>query len=203
MTKEISQLIVGAEKFHQKYFSENGNNLFATLKNGQKPKFLVVCCSDSRVDPALLFDCKPGDLFIVRNVANLIPSYESSNDSAGVAAALQFGILHLGIRNIVILGHSACGGITSLFDKEDEKKDKEFIGKWMENAIPARQKALKLPEMEKSQRVDCCAKLSLENSYKNLLTFPWLKGLIENGELLVHRLFFDIKKGVVENCTKK
>ena len=118
------------------------------MRKGQSPKIMVVCCSDSRVDPAILFGLKPGDLFVVRNVANLIPPYSSDDQFHGVSAALEFGVKDLAVSDIVVLGHAFCGGISALCKRvinenknehytEKKDGDSDFINKWVDIAKPA------------------------------------------------------------------
>ena len=111
MPKEVQSLIEGYRSFRQQYLENNKSRYDQLVHQGQRPKMLVIACSDSRVDPAVLTQAEPGDLFVIRNVANLVPPYEADTTYYhGTSAALEFGICGLGIRHIVICGHSQCGG---------------------------------------------------------------------------------------------
>ena len=107
-------------------------------KRGQKPKAIIISCSDSRVDPAILFGARPGDLFVVRNVANLVPPYQPDDGYHGISAAIEYGVRDLGVREIVVLGHAFCGGIKALCShaQGDEQSDREFITPWIKIAMP-------------------------------------------------------------------
>ena len=145
---------------------------------------MVIACCDSRVDPALILQCKPGDLFIVRNVANIIPPCEKDNGYHGTSAALEFGIRHLNIKQLIILGHSQCGGIEALLNNKQLKQN-DFITRWVS-----------LIETNSSvQDINTISKQSLHHSYQNCLSFPWIKERIKNKELTIHLWFFDIKSG--------
>src|SRR5215510_6877709 len=137
MPHTIEDLIKGYLKFRNDYYLQS-NPLFEQLvSQGQQPKILVVACSDSRVDPALILNTRPGDLFVVRNVANLIPRYEADDHFHGTSAALEFGVCGLKIKHIIVLGHTLCGGIESLVIHSKAIESKQFITKWMKLAEPA------------------------------------------------------------------
>ena len=152
--------------------------------SGQKPEVMVVSCCDSRVDPALIFQCDPGDLFVVRNVANIVPPYELDAKHHGVSAALEFGVCYLNVKHLIILGHSDCGGIHALLNSEALKQN-DFISHWV---------SLLDIDGHQDQDVNSCAKKSLLHSYQNCLTFPWIKSRVEKQILEIHLWFFDIKK---------
>lgn len=198
MPTEINSLIQGYLKFRQKYFT-NDKQLFKQLvKDGQKPKILVVACSDSRVDPSIILNCKPGDLFVIRNVANLIPPCEDTSSYHGTSAALEFAICKLQIRHIIILGHSKCGGISSLFDNSIiDEHDNDFISKWMQIARPAKIKTNQQAD-NLDEKINQCAKYSLINSVGNLLTFEWISERIKKNNLFIHAWYFDLEQGIIE-----
>lgn len=157
------------------------------LANGQNPEIMVVACCDSRVDPALILQCDPGDLFIVRNVANIVPPYEADERHHGTSAALEFGICYLNVKHLIILGHSQCSGIDALLN-ETNLKQNDFISHWVsiirKNSIPTTDH-------------DTFAQTALTHSYQNCLTFPWIKERVAQQQLSVHLWFFDIKKGEI------
>lgn len=188
MPKSLKELVRGYQLFREKY-AEGDNPFMKNLsEKGQSPETIVVSCCDSRVDPALLLQCDPGDLFIVRNVANIVPPYEHDALHHGTSAALEFGICYLKAKNLIILGHSQCGGVEAQL-KKDTLSQNDFISNWTCQVT--------VDEEPSSCTVDGCAKASLVNSYKNALSFPWIKERIERGEFSVHLWFFDIKEGVI------
>jgi carbonic anhydrase len=129
-------------RFQKTYFGDN-NELYKTLRQGQTPKTLLIGCCDSRVDPAIITDCDPGDLFVVRNVANLVAPYNPDKSYHGVSAALEFAVKGLKVQNIIIMGHTKCGGIEALMRGICDSGETEFIGNWMRIAQRAKEKVLK------------------------------------------------------------
>lgn len=197
--KEILKLLIGFRKFRERFF-EKDNHLFDKLSAGQTPKTLIIACSDSRVDPALMTSANPGDLFVVRNVANLVPPYESSSSGRhGVSAAIEFAISRLKVENVVILGHRQCGGIRALVTSE--KTDTEtFIGKWMSIANPARERvfqALGKPTTDSELDLACrsCEMESIAISIDNLKTFPFVQTAISDRQLNILGIYFDLEQG--------
>ena len=192
---DISKFIHGISRFQKQHFGENPD-LADQLKDGQRPKALLIGCCDSRVDPALLTDCAPGDLFIVRNVANLVPPYEQTAGYHGVSSALEYAVCFLEVANIIILGHSGCGGIGGLLETATGKEVGEFIGKWVNIAAPARDKVLR-EQADKSpdEQARACEKESILVSLKNLLTFPWVKERVASGQLALHGWYYNIGTG--------
>jgi carbonic anhydrase len=193
ITCKTQQLIKGYKLFKKRY-SNGSNQLYEHLVTyGQNPKFLVIACSDSRVDPALLTNAAPGDLFVVRNVANLVPPYEADGGYHGTSAALEFGIRGLGIQNILILGHTQCGGITSILE-QNSPTDTQFINKWMQIATTALEKTKSKHSLDnKEDQIDSCGRYSMLKSRDNLLTFPWIAELYNSGALKIHLWNFNIK----------
>jgi len=192
---DIAQFIAGFKRFRQRYFDPK-NERFAALKKGQNPKVLVIGCSDSRVDPALLTGCGPGELFVIRNVANLVPPCEHDVHHHGVSAALEYAVCHLEVEHIIILGHSGCGGIGALMHGIDNGRPAEFIGPWVKIAERARERVLKeLPEKDAAMQSRACEQAAILVSLENLLTFPWISERVEAGNLLLHGWYFDIDAG--------
>lgn len=189
MPEFINKMIQGYQDFRKIYASGDNSIMRYLSYHGQKPEALFVACCDSRVDPALILQCDPGDLFVVRNVANIVPPYEKDKAHHGTSAALEFGICYLKIPYLILLGHSQCGGIQALLNSEDLKQD-DFISDWVsliQTSHPAHQE----------QDVDGCAKESLHQSYQNCLSFPWIKERVENQSLKIYLWFFDIEKGQI------
>jgi carbonic anhydrase len=164
---------------------------------GQRPQTMVVACCDSRVDPALIFQCDPGDLFVVRNVANIVPPYEKDDRHHGTSAALEFAVKSLKINHLILLGHSQCGGIQALLHShhhpEDEIHHNDFINHWVSLVETDHLEQITLTDAN----TDEYAKLALKKSYENCLTFPWIKEKVDQEKLLIHLWFFDIKLGQI------
>ncbi|MEG6551756.1 carbonic anhydrase, partial [Desulfocurvibacter africanus] len=128
-TSNLGKFIRGFERFRQDYFRGN-TELFDKLRHGQDPDALVISCCDSRADPAIITNCAPGDLFVARDVANLVPPYEPDGGHHGVSASVEYAVLCLGVEHIVVLGHSQCGGIGALVDGGVHGAGGGFIGRW-------------------------------------------------------------------------
>ncbi|MBU1249017.1 MAG: carbonic anhydrase [Proteobacteria bacterium] len=193
--KRLKQLLEGFERF-QRTFIKGNSRLFDRLRDGQRPQIMVIGCSDSRVAPALLFDCEPGDIFVVRNIANLVPPYEPDDRRHGVSAALEYGVKALEVTHIVILGHSKCGGICQLMTCIPQGEEAEFIDKWVDIAAPAREAVLaKMPDASSDDQLRACEQAAILVSIDNLLTFPWIERRVMAGELTIHGWYFDIETG--------
>lgn len=193
MEKTLSKLLNGYQEFRSKYATGENSVLQQLAEKGQKPQTMIVACCDSRVDPALILQCEPGDLFTVRNVANIIPPYEHDDSHHGTSAALEFGICYLNIKHLIILGHSQCGGIEALLNA-DTLGQNDFITNWVS--------AIKL-EHKNAIEVDHCVKRAIQVSYRNCFTFPWIKDKVEKNLLAIHQWFFDIKEGKIYAFSSK
>jgi len=194
--KDIERFIRGFRQFQQDYLNAE-NTPFEPLKQGQQPKTMMIGCSDSRVDPAILTKCAPGDIFMVRNVANLVPPCERGAGLHGVSAALEYAVCHLKIEHLIIMGHSKCGGIQALMASDHcESESVGFIDRWMSIAAPAKMKVLaelhdKEPKLQHRAVEQAAVLLSLEN----LQTFPWIRERVGSGHLALHGWYFDIEEG--------
>lgn len=189
--KQINHLLDGFARFRASYFERN-RELFEDLKRGQDPRFLVIACSDSRTDPAILFDAAPGDLFVVRNVANLIPPYANDTALRGVSSALEFGVRVLDIHHIIVLGHAQCAGIRALVTGSSG----EFVSRWVRIAEPARARVMQaMPEATTDQCARACEKEAIAVSLDNLMTFPWIRDPVDSGKLFLHGWYFDLESG--------
>ncbi len=210
MSKDIEHLIQGYQEFRSNYLKAENSAFEDLVRCGQRPKVLIIACSDSRVDPAIVMNCQPGDLFVIRNVANLVPPYEDDTSYHGTSAALEFGVCILGIRHVILFGHTQCGGIQALLERTQEKAEqKSFINKWMELARPAQKAVLKNhPDISFDEKTTLCGHYSLINSLKNLQTFPYIVERVNKGSLFLHAWNFNLSKGVLEafdpqeNCFK-
>jgi carbonic anhydrase len=178
-------MLKGYQLFRKKYTLGDQSIMYQLSHYGQKPNIMVVACCDSRVDPALILQCNPGDLFVLRNVANIVPHYERDEAHHGTSAALEFGVCFLEVKHLILLGHSQCGGIHGLL-KGNTVQSNDFITKWV---------SLVKSENDLSLDVDDYAKLALQKSYQNCLTFPWIKERVLQEKMIIHLWFFDIKTG--------
>lgn len=194
MNQSLKHILKGYKVFRDKYVHGDTSIMQYLSLYGQNPEMMVVACCDSRVDPALILQCDPGDLFIVRNVANIVPPYEKDEMHHGTSAALEFGINFLKVKHLVLLGHSQCGGVNALIENRDSNQD-DFITNWVS--------LIKTDCLYDHDNSDDYAKLALKHSYKNCLTFPWIKEKVLNEELFVHLWFFDIETGQIFAYNKK
>jgi len=189
------QLIEGFQRFRELNFSEGKAQFQDLVQFGQTPKILVVACCDSRVDPALVLDCAPGDLFVIRNVANLVPPAENQGHYHGTSAALEFGVRNLGVQHIIVLGHAQCGGIHALLEGSVDK-DESFIAGWMEIADAARQQVeVEYANAGNEVRHRACEQQAILVSLDNLKSFSWIRERVEHGKLALHGWYFDIERG--------
>ncbi len=127
----IDRLIAGFKSFQETYYEEQPDFYRSLVEKGQRPDVMVIACSDSRVNPSIIVKAKPGELFIVRNVANLVPPYEPDSHYHGTSAAIEFAVRDLNVEHIIVLGHSHCGGIRRLCEGHEDGQNREFIDDWM------------------------------------------------------------------------
>lgn len=191
MEISLNKILKGYGSFRRKYVNSEKQVIQRLIHDDQKPEIMVVACCDSRVDPAIIFECDPGDLFVVRNIANIVPPYEKDNFHHGTSAALEFGINFLKVKHLVILGHSNCGGIRALMNKNFVEND--FISNW----VGILDNIACFGQGEEGCSVEECVKQSLHQSYKNCMTFPWIKQKVDVDELRIHRWYFDLQTGTV------
>ena len=193
---DITTFLAGFERFHEKYFAADGS-LFARLRQGQSPRALVISCCDSRADPGMLMGAGPGDIFVVRNVANLVPPYRNGAEMPGIRADIEFAVKSLNVEQIIILGHSGCGGIRALMDGEGTTTNQfEFIGTWVNIARPARDRVLReLAGQAPAVQTRACEQGAIALSLENLMSFPWIRERVEAGSVTLHGWYFDIVAG--------
>lgn len=205
---DIDVLLAGYRQFYHDHFVED-NRLYRSLSTlGQSPQTLVIACSDSRVDPALILNVRPGDIFVVRNVANLIPCYEPDNQSHhGTSAAIEFAVCGIGVKNIIVLGHSQCMGVRALLLEDVKTKAADnygfsFLDGWINIAHEAKTEVMSLPGYDNfalEDKLHHCEKSSIKISLKNLMTFPWIKDLIQAGKLNIYGWHFCVTSGKIES----
>jgi len=186
----MDRLIEGYHRFRSAQWRE-ARERFESVAEAQSPKTMVIACSDSRVDPQMIFDARPGELFIVRNVANLCPPYEKDAAYHGVSAALEFAVRVLKVRDLVVMGHGMCGGVHTLLHGGPEGGT-DFIEHWMRLAEPAKRATESYPPEERQK---ACEQATVRLSLANLMTFPWLMDAVVGGRLALHGAYFDIRNG--------
>jgi carbonic anhydrase len=191
----IDDLIRGFRKFRERDLHDPRFQQLVT--KGQSPSILLVACSDSRVDPALVFDARPGDLFVVRNVANLVPPYEPSGGHHGVSAAIEFAVTTLHVRHAVVCGHSHCGGVRALMEGTPAGEE-SFVARWMQLGEPARRETLgTMPDRPLEDRLRRCERAIVAHSLRNLRTFPFVADAVSAGELAVQGLYVRLDEGAL------
>lgn len=193
-SKDIVRLLLGFRQFKEKFYQ--GENPAMGRWNGwQGPKTLIIGCSDSRVDPAILSGAGPGELFVVRNVANLVPPYETGGGRHGVSAAIEFAVVNLKVENIIVLGHRQCGGIRALMFPE-ESQSGGFVQQWVQVAEEAKQRALDLTgSADPNILWRSCELESIKTSIENLRTFPFVREAVKDRGLNLMGIYFDLEKG--------
>lgn len=191
----MKKFIAGYHAFREKYYAENRELLEDLMENGQTPTAMMIACSDSRIDPSLKFGAEPGDLFMVRNVANLVPPYAPDGDYHGTSAALEFAVLVLNVEHIIVMGHARCGGIGALIRHEGAAAT-DFVQSWMKIASPAYERAVKIATNAVEMQ-QICERESVSVSLGNLLTFPWIRSRVEAGTLELHGWYFDLATGTL------
>ena len=190
------QLIQGFQRFREQHFTHDDMLYRQLVAQGQTPRILVVACCDSRVDPAIVLDCAPGDLFVIRNVANLVPPSENLAGHHGTSAALEYGVRNLGVQHIIVLGHAHCGGIRTLVETGGRNNPNSFIDDWMhlvEDARAGVERDMRGAPLK--DRTQACEQRAILISLRNLMTFPWVRERVERATLTLHGWYFDIEHG--------
>jgi carbonic anhydrase len=192
----IPELMAGWSRFRAGRYQQQRELFDRVAREGQKPNTAMVACCDSRVDPAILFDCDPGELFIVRNVANLVPPFEEVGAYHGTSAAIEFAVTMLAVEHIVVLGHSQCGGIRALLEGPPKISDPmPFLVAWMDLAKEARERTLAAAHAHPEAQEEYCEQLAIGLSLRNLLTFPAIRERVSARKLSLHGLHFDLHNG--------
>ncbi|WP_342641311.1 carbonic anhydrase [Rhodoligotrophos ferricapiens] len=194
----MKDLLNGFRRFREQSWPEL-QSLFGSLATrGQSPRSLVIACSDSRIDPHLIFQTAPGEIFVVRNVANLVPPYQPDAEYHGTSAAIEFAVRNLKVQHVIVLGHSSCGGVGALLHGPDGSFD--FVSHWMSIATTAREAALARAAegIEEAHVQRLCEREVIKVSLDNLKTFPWVAERVSAGQLALHGMLFDIEAGNLE-----
>ena len=204
--RDISHLLAGIKRFRKNFYEENSTLMRGLVENGQFPPALVISCSDSRVDPSLLTQAEPGQLFIVRNVANLVPPYDPSHHFDGAGAAIEYAVRDLKVDHIIILGHAHCGGIKAMLGAAGGQwPQRDFIGNWVSMALDASQLQLSDKDENGEPRKASLERLkenpglveraAISGSLNNLLSYPWVKERVDACTLVLHGWWFDLDTG--------
>ena len=196
----INDLIKGNKKFREAKFPKYENGLKQSVETGQKPEILFIGCSDSRVTPDLMLDTKPGDMFTLRNVGNFIPPYNPDNDYHGSSAVIEYAVNILGVKHIIVCGHSHCGACMSLYQDLGNSPDLINVKKWLDLGKRAKEYALLAiqDKSDKDRLYRATERISIVHQMENLLTFPYVEKKVKNGELQIHGWYHKIEDGTIE-----
>ena len=200
----FDKLVKGYKAFHLNYFG-SGKKLFKTLvRDGQNPDTLLIGCSDSRADPAILTNSEPGDMFVVRNVAALVPPYKTDSMHHGTSAALEFAVKQIAVKHIVVMGHSMCGGIRALADHALTRDQFEFLPQWVDIGTPALDHVHKnCKHTDPGDRHRALEQQVVLVSLDNLMTFPWVAERVKAKKLELHGWYFDMAEGALMEYSEK
>ena len=199
-------LLEGYRTFTSQRLPTEQSRYLELAEGGQSPDVMVIGCCDSRVSPEVIFDAGPGELFVVRNVANLVPVYQPDGGAHGVSAALEYAVQVLKVKHIVVLGHAQCGGIRAFVDKIDPLTPGDFIGKWMAMFIKPGEKVEQRARETLQDFVTRIEKAAVFRSLENLMTFPFVRKLVERNELHLHGAYFGVAEGslfVLDQASKE
>jgi carbonic anhydrase len=189
----MDRLIAGYRRFRAEQWPERRAVFERLADGGQAPKTMVIACSDSRVDPTMIFGAEPGELFVLRNVANLVPPYEPDSAFHATSAALEFAVRVLEVETLIVMGHAMCGGIKVLVEGAPDPAG-DFLVPWMRIAEPAKQRALARAPVDV---ITACEQEAIKLSLEHLLTFPWIADRVSAGRLRLTGMSFDIRSGVL------
>ena len=206
MTAFPQHLIDGYRTFTSQRLPTEQTRYRELSERGQSPAVMLIGCSDSRVSPEVIFDAGPGELFIVRNVANLVPVYEPDGGAHGVSAALEYAVTVLRIKHIVVMGHAQCGGIRAFIDKIEPLSPGDFIGKWMQMFIKPGEVVEQRDRESMQDLITRIEKAAVFRSLENLMTFPFVRHAVERGETDLHGAYFGVAEGslfVLDRETKE
>jgi carbonic anhydrase len=199
-------LIDGYHNFTEHRLPAEQSRYRALSERGQSPEVMVIGCCDSRVSPEVIFDAGPGELFVMRNIANLVPVYQPDANAHGVSAALEFAVQVLKVKHIVVLGHAQCGGIKAFVDKAAPLTPGDFIGKWMAMFVKPGEVVEQRDQETMKDFVTRIEKAAVFRSLENLMTFPFVRRAVESGAMLLHGAYFGVARGrlfVLDRETKE
>lgn len=186
-------------RFKYRHFFPNAEQYEELATYGQNPEVMLISCCDSRVDPETIFSATPGELFVVRNVANLVPPFETDGVFHGIPAAIEFAVLNLRVKHIIVMGHSGCGGIKAALDQSEAiQTEARFISRWMSMLDGARLNVLAAHQMSpQAEKLAALEQEGVKTSIKNLRTFPFVSETENKGRLSLHGAYFDIATGTL------
>ncbi|ESR23131.1 carbonic anhydrase [Lutibaculum baratangense] len=191
----MHRLIEGYRRFRAERWPTERDRYEKLALYGQRPETLVIGCSDSRVDPQTVFGAGPGELFVVRNVAAIVPPYETGTGHHGTSAALEYGVRVLEVKRIVVLGHAQCGGVRAIVEGAPDSAA-DFIKPWLQLAAPALQA---IPEgLDHAEVIHRCEHEVVRLSMSNLLSFPWIKDAVDAGRLEIEGFSFGVANGALQ-----
>src|SRR4051794_29293287 len=188
-------LRLGYARFLSDRYPADARRYLELAASGQRPNILIVACSDSRSAPEAIFGARPGELFVVRNVAGLVPAYAPDAAAHGASAALEYGVLALGVSSIVVLGHGRCGGIAAALAEEAPLSTTDFLGTWVRDVRVLAQDPAIVATPEPNERRLALERRSVEASLDRLRSFPWIRSREVAGALALHGAWFDIELG--------
>jgi carbonic anhydrase len=188
-------LLDGYRAFMDDRYARESGRYKELAKGGQNPTTMIIACCDSRAAPETIFNAGPGELFVLRNVANLVPTFQPDGGQHGTSAAIEFAVNGVGVSNIVVMGHGRCGGIRAALGDGEPIAHGDFIGKWMSMLGPVTEEVSRYSILTENERHTMLERLSIRNSIRNLRTFPYVQGLEAEGKLAVHGAWFDISTG--------
>ena len=196
MTDFPDSLLDGYRSFKDDRYAREHDLYRSLAERGQSPAVMVIACCDSRAAPETIFSAAPGEIFVVRNVANLVPPYEPDGALHGTSAALEFAVQSLRVRHIVVLGHGRCGGIrAALHPAAEPLSPGDFIGRWMKLLGPAADEIAAVAGLTDAERQTALERAAVRHSIANLRTFPCVSILEERDRLSLHGAWFDIADG--------
>lgn len=185
----------GYRSFRDGRFPTEQSRFQTLAEAGQRPEIMIIGCCDSRVSPEVIFDAGPGEVFVVRNVANLVPPYSPDGELHGTSAALEFAVVALRVKHIVVMGHGRCGGVHAALNESVPLTSTDFIGKWMSLVAPDAERVRGLPDLEPAARQTVLEHDVIRRSVANLDTFPCIQTLTGRGKLQLHGAWFDVGLG--------
>ncbi len=198
----IRQMLAGVKGFRARYYERRPGSMTQLVKDGQHPEILMIGCSDSRVDPALLTMSEPGELFMVRNVANLVPPYQPDGNYHGTSAAIEYAVRVLQVSEVIVIGHSQCGGVQGLIRlRSGEEAKDDFVSPWVSIAASALDPYIdaNTGDLSSGERPDgwpgVAERAVVRTSVDNLMTFPFVRERVEQRTLTLHGWWFDLGTG--------
>ena len=190
-----SDLLSGYQRFRDTRYNQEERH-YRQVAQGQSPNTMVIGCADSRVDPATIFDAKPGELFVVRNIAALVPPFEEDGTYHGTSAAIEFAVTSLEVKRIVVLGHGLCGGVAASLAAAESRPVGRFIGPWVKMLDAVRDELLeRASSCDAAARQKALEHMAIQQSLENLMTFPFVATAVEDGALSLEGAWFSIAEG--------